>query len=58
MGALDRLSAKANEVQKVIFNYDDLKKYFPKDLTPKEMQEAMLRILQRDYDRKRCNRER
>lgn len=49
---------KANEVQKVIFNYDDLKKYFPKDLTPKEMQEAMLRILQRDYDRKRCNRER
>ena len=49
---------KANEVQKVIFNYDDLKKYFPEDFTPKEMQEAMLRILQRDYDRKRCNRER
>lgn len=49
---------KANEVQKVIFNYDDLKKYFPEDFTPKEMQEAMLRILQRDYDRKRCSRER
>ena len=49
---------KANEVQKVIFNYDDLKKYFPEDFTPKEMQEAMMRILQRDYDRKRCSRER
>lgn len=49
---------KANEVQKVIFNYDDLKKYFPEDFTPKEMQEAMMRILQRDYERKRCSRER
>lgn len=49
---------KANEAQKVVFKYDDIKKYFPAEYTPKEMQEAMLKILQRDYERKRCSRER
>lgn len=50
--------AKANETQKVVFKYDDIKKFFPAEYTPKEMQEAMLKILRRDYERKRCSRER
>lgn len=50
--------AKANEIQKVVFKYDELKRYFPTDYTPKEMQEAMLEILRRDYERERCSRER
>lgn len=50
--------SKANEAQKVVFKYDDIKKFFPAEYTPKEMQEALLKILQRDYERKRCSRER
>ena len=50
--------SKANEAQKVVFKYDELKRYFPTDYTPKEMQEAMLEILRRDYERERCSLER
>lgn len=49
---------KANESQKICFIYDDLKKYFPRDYTPRKMQEAMLRLVRNDYERKKQNIER
>lgn len=43
---------KANQTQKVSFKYDDIKRFFPKDYTPQQIQESVLKMLQREYERK------
>lgn len=43
---------KANQTQKVSFKYDDIKRFFPKNYTPQQIQESVLKMLQREYERK------
>ena len=43
---------KANQTQKVSFKYDDIKRFFPKDYTPQQIQKSVLKMLQREYERK------
>lgn len=43
---------KANQTQKVSFNYDDIKRFFPKEYTPQQIQKSVLKMLQREYERK------
>ncbi|MBQ7646115.1 MAG: ParB/RepB/Spo0J family partition protein [Clostridia bacterium] len=43
---------KANQRVKISFNADDLAKYFPRQFTPKDIQDAIMRLVQQDYERK------
>lgn len=45
---------KANQAEKVSFAYSDLKRYFPKSFSPKDIQNEILKILEQRY-RKRMN---
>lgn len=45
---------KANQAEKVSFSYSDLKRYFPKSFSPKDIQNEILKILEQRY-RKRMN---
>lgn len=47
---------KANQKETLKINTSKLKKYFPKDTTPKQMEDAIIRLLERELQRKR-NRE-
>ena len=42
---------KANQKEKIQFKVDDLRKYFPKNYTPKQMEEIILKLLN-EYHRK------
>ena len=42
---------KANQKEKVSFMADDLRQFFPKSYTPKDMQKAILNLVQREYSR-------
>lgn len=42
---------KANQKEKVSFLADELRQYFPKSYTPKDMQKAILNLVQREYSR-------
>ena len=42
---------KANQKEKVSFLADDLRQFFPKSYTPKDMQKAILNLVQREYSR-------
>ena len=42
---------KANQKEKVSFMADELRQYFPKSYTPKDMQKAILNLVQREYSR-------
>ena len=48
---------KGNQKETLKINTSKLKKYFPKDTTPKQMEETIIRLLERDLQRKR-NRDR
>ena len=43
---------KANQRVKISFNAEDLAKYFPRQFTPKDIQDAIMRLVQQDYERK------
>lgn len=45
---------KANQTEKVSFAYSDLKRYFPKSFSPKDIQNEILKILEQRY-RKRMS---
>jgi ParB family chromosome partitioning protein len=54
---MDRIFAimtqpKANQREKISFRTDEVRKFFPKDYTPAQMQEVILRLLG-EYQRKR-----
>lgn len=44
---------KGNQKETLKFNTSKLKKYFPKDTTPKQMEETIIRLLERELQRKR-----
>ena len=46
------IQEKANQTQKVSFKYDDIKRFFPKNYTPQQIQTAVLKMLQREYEKK------
>ena len=47
---------KANQKETIKFSADRIKKYFPKNTTPKQMEDFIIRLLERELQRKR-NRE-
>ena len=44
---------KANQKETLKFNADRIKKYFPKNTTPKQMEDYIIRLLERELQRKR-----
>ena len=44
---------KGNQKETLQINTSKLKKYFPKDTTPKQMEETIIRLLERELQRKR-----
>ena len=44
---------KGNQQENLHINTSNLKKYFPKDTTPKQMEETIIRLLERELQRKR-----
>ena len=48
--------AKANEAQKLIFKYDELKQYFPAHYTPNDIQDSVMKLIQHDFERKQRQR--
>ena len=44
---------KGNQKENLKINTSKLKKYFPKDTTPKQMEETIIRLLERELQRKR-----
>ncbi|HEM3006976.1 ParB/RepB/Spo0J family partition protein [Streptococcus suis] len=44
---------KGNQKETLKINTSKLKKYFPKDTTPKQMEETIIRLLERELQRKR-----
>ena len=44
---------KGNQEETLKINTSKLKKYFPKDTTPKQMEETIIRLLERELQRKR-----
>lgn len=44
---------KANQKETVKIGLDKLRKYFPKDATPKQMEDTIIRLLERELQRKR-----
>ena len=48
---------KPNQREKIIFQYDVLSKYFPKNFTPQDIYKRLLKLAQDDYRRRQRNRE-
>ena len=44
---------KANQKETIKFSADRIKKYFPKNTTPKQMEETIIKLLERELQRKR-----
>ena len=44
---------KGNQKETLKINTSKLKKYFPKDTTPKQMEETIIKLLERELQRKR-----
>ena len=44
---------KANQKETIKFSADRIKKYFPKNTTPKQMEDFIIRLLERELQRKR-----
>jgi len=44
---------KPNQVEKLKIPMDDIRKYVPKGMTPQEMQEYVLKLAKKEYDRQR-----
>ena len=56
-GVRDRIEAilaeeKPNQREKVSFQYEQLRRYFPSDYTPKQMTESILQLLERERRRR------
>jgi len=49
---------KANQKEKLSLPVDDIRKYFPKDVTARQMQEMILKLIKADYERQRRRRDR
>ena len=65
MGALDEdtilhliIQPKANQVEKISLDYGLLRRFFPKSYSPKDIQAAVLRLIEADYRRRQRERER
>lgn len=43
---------KSNQVEKISLNYGQLRKFFPKSYTPKEIQAVILKLVEADYRRR------
>ena len=43
---------KPNQREKVSFQYEQLRRYFPSDYTPKQMTESILQLLERERRRR------
>lgn len=43
---------KSNEVQKVTLKYEELKKYFPREYTAREIQKEIMKLVENEYSRK------
>lgn len=48
---------KANQQEKISLDYSLLRRYFPKQYTPKDIQSTILRLVEADYKRRQQNRE-
>jgi len=48
---------KANQQEKITLDYALLRRYFPKQYTPKDIQATILRLVEADYKRRQQNRE-
>ena len=44
---------KGNQKETLKINTSKLKKYFPKNTTPKQMEETIIKLLERELQRKR-----
>ena len=65
MGVLDEdtilhlmIQPKANQVEKISLDYGLLRRFFPKSYSPKDIQAAVLRLIEADYRRRQRERER
>ena len=59
-GTLDRdmidnimCEEKANQREKISFRADDIRRFFPRSFTPKEIQDRIYALVRRDYERRR-----
>ena len=47
---------KGNQRPKIILKIEDIERYFPKRYTPKDIQEAIMRLIHQDFERKQRQR--
>ena len=59
-GTLDRdmideimCEEKANQREKISFRADDIRRFFPRSFTPKDIQDRIYTLVRRDYERRR-----
>ena len=48
---------KCNQKERVSFRFDELRRFFPRSYTPKDMEKAILNLVQREYNRNRAGRD-
>ena len=47
---------KGNQKEKISLNYEEIRRFFPKHYTPKDVIGAIMRILEADYKRRQRKR--
>ena len=55
--ALVMAETKANQKEKVSFQMDDIRRYFPKSYTTQDIQKTIMRLIEKEYERKQRNRD-
>ena len=48
---------KANQKEKVSFQVDDIRRYFPKSYTTQDIQKTIMRLIEKEYERKQRKRD-
>lgn len=48
---------KANQKEKVSFQIDDIRRYFPKSYTTQDIQKTIMRLIEKEYERKQRQRD-
>lgn len=48
---------KANQKEKVSFQVDDIRRYFPKSYTTQDIQKTIMRLIEKEYERKQRQRD-
>lgn len=48
---------KANQKEKVSFRMDDIRRYFPKSYTTQDIQKTIMRLIEKEYERKQRQRD-